>query len=328
MFLGLSPFDALAMYSLITYADLALGMWFPEGRYLQHRRRYVDTGAGDGRCHPHLPPRGADLRGAGRVEGVMLASGEQLRADLVVSNADLPYTYRNLIAPSDRKGYSDERLEQMQYACSGFILYLGVDKTYSAPAPPGAVLLQDYRANLDAIFKTKTLPQEPSFHLSIPTVTDPSLAPPGHSLIYVLAPMPNLEAKIDWDTGGTAGARKAARTAGAHRRPRPAPAHCLGARVSPGDWLLTSTPRSARHSVRCRTASSNLRIFDRTTKPGIQGLYFVGQGTYPGIGMPMVMISSRLVTERIAQNGPEPRSRTRRACCSPWPMPQPGIAIR
>jgi phytoene desaturase len=188
----------------------------------------------------------------------------------------------------------------MQYACSGFILYLGVDRTYDHVQHQSLYFSRDYRANLNAIFKNKTLPEDPSFHLNIPTVTDESLAPPGHSLVYVLAPMPNLEANIDW------------------QEPAPRVREQLLDRlediIDPDIrqhivWERQYTPIDWRDDINAihGTAFGSLAhgffqssYFRPNNKsPEVEGLYFVGQGTYPGIGMPMVMISSRLVTERV-----------------------------
>jgi phytoene desaturase len=304
MFLGLSPLDALAMYSLITYADLALGMWFPMGGIYSVAEDMLSMAQEMGVKIRTRAPVSQICIENGCVEGVRLESGELIRANLVVSNADLPYTYRTLIDHRYRGDYTDQRLERMQYACSGYLLYLGVDRTYTHLRHQSLYFSQDYRTNLEAIFNSKTLPAEPSFHLSVPTVTDPGLAPAGHSLLYVLAPMPNLEAKLDWDQS---------------------------ARVV-REWLLTQLERIVDPNIRqhivwessyCPTdfrsdfnatlgtafgslaqgffQSAYFRPHNKARH--VQGLYFVGQGTYPGIGMPMVIISSRLVTERIVQDG-------------------------
>jgi phytoene desaturase len=303
MFLGLSPFDALAMYSLITYADLALGMWYPEGgiyRIIEDLLSLAEfMGVTVRTCAPVAQ---IDITN-GRVEGVVLDTGEKIGADLVVSNADLPYTYRELVPLRWRQDYSDKRLDAMRYACSGFMLFLGVDRVYSHLCHQSIYFAADYRANLDAIFKTKVLPQESSFHLNVPTLTDPSLAPAGHSLLYILAPMPNLSARLDWDL-----AAPTLRGQLLDRLERIVDPdirqHIVWERqYRPADWLrdfnatLGTAFGSLAHGF---FQSSYFRPHNKARD--IQGLYFVGQGTYPGIGMPMVVISSRLVTERIAKD--------------------------
>ena len=302
MFLGLSPFDALAMYSLITYADLALGMWYPRGGIYRIVEDMVSLAEEmDVTIRTHSPVAEM-LVAESCVTGVRLESGEEVRADLVVSNADLPYTYRKLIPEQHRKDYPDRRLERMDYACSGYILYLGLDRTYSQAQHQALYFSEDYQANLDAIFKTKTLPAEPSFHLNIPTVTDASLAPPGHSLVYILAPMPNLEANIDWDQAAPVVRDKLLAQLERILDPE-IREHIIWERdYRPTDWLkdINAVHGTAFGSLsQGFFQSSYFRPHNKAHD--IEGLYFVGQGTYPGIGMPMVMISSRLVTERIVE---------------------------
>jgi phytoene desaturase len=300
MFLGLSPFDALAMYSLITYADLALGMWYPMGGIYKIVEDMLDLAAGMGvEVRTNAPVEEICVHGR-RVTGVRLQSGEVIPADLVVSNADLPYTYKQLIPPNFRKQYPDRRLEKMHYACSGYILYLGVDRVYPHVRHQSLYFSEDYRANLDAIFHTRTLPEEPSFHLNIPTVTDLSLAPPGHSLIYVLAPMPNLQADIDWQIAAPRVREQLLSQLERIIDPE-IRQHIVWERdYRPTDW---ETDINAVYGTAFGSLAQGFfqsAYFRPHNKArDINGLYFVGQGTYPGIGMPMVMISSRLVTERI-----------------------------
>ena len=300
MFLGLSPYNALAMYSLITYADMVLGMWFPMGGIYSLITDMLELAASMGVSVRTSAPVAEICIENSRVIGVRLESGEFIPADLVISNADLPYTYRKLVHPRHRKDYPDQRLERMQYACSGFILFLGIDKKYTHLRHQALYFSADYRANLDAIFKDLELPADPSFHLNVPTVTDPSLAPPGHSLLYLLAPMPNLSAAIDWEQ------------AAPHLREQlldrletivdPAiRQHIVWERqYCPTDWQndINATLGTAFGSLSHGFfQSSYFRPHNKARD--IPGLYFVGQGTYPGIGMPMVIISSRLVTERV-----------------------------
>lgn len=302
MFLGLSPFESLAMYSLITYADLALGMWYPKGgiyAIIEDMLALADELGVEVRTS--APVREIVTKDGG-VQGVILESGEQVLADLVVSNADLPYTYKKLVPAAHRSDYPDARLDRMKYACSGYLLYLGVDKVYDHMTHQALYFSEDYRANLDAIFETKTLPAEPSFHLNVPTITDPSLAPAGHSLIYVLAPMPNLQGPVDWQQAAPM-VRDQIVDQVAHIVDPDLRDHIV--------WEREYTPLDFQHDYNAvyGTAFGSLAqgLFQsayfrpHNKAHDINGLYFVGQGTYPGIGMPMVLLSARLVTERITQ---------------------------
>jgi phytoene desaturase len=290
------------MYSLITYADLSLGMWFPKGgiyRIVEDMVALAEEMGVEIRTNAAVEEI---IVTSGKATGVKLESGEQLSADIVVSNADLPHTYRNLLNGNGREEYSEGKLERMSYACSGYILYLGVDQVYPHMQHQSLYFSEDYQANLEAIFNTKSLPADPSFHLSIPTVTDASLAPEGHSAIYVLAPMPNLSANINWD-------QAAPRVRGQLldqlekiidpdiRK------HITWERdYRPTDWqndinaALGTAFGSFSHGL---LQSAYFRPHNKAKH--ISGLYFVGQSTYPGIGMPMVHLSAKLVTERIIE---------------------------
>ncbi|MBN2146974.1 MAG: phytoene desaturase [Anaerolineales bacterium] len=300
MFLGLSPFDALAMYSLITYADLALGMWYPKGGIYTIIEDMASLAGELGATLRTNAPVEEILIRSGRAVGVRLADGEKLFADLVISNADLPYTYQKLIPAAQRRRYPNSRLERMEYACSGYLLYLGLDKTYAHLRHQALYFSKDYRANLDAIFKTKTLPADPSFHMNAPTVTDPSLAPAGHTLLYILAPMPNLSGNVNWKE-----AAPLVRTQLLSQLEKLVDPdlrrHIVWERAYyPGDFLsdYNAVYGTAFGSLaQGFFQSSYFRPHNKA--PDVDGLYFVGQGTYPGIGMPMVHLSAKLVTERI-----------------------------
>ncbi len=302
MFLGLSPFDALAMYSLITYADLALGMWYPKGGIYRIIEDMVELAQGMGVTLRTNAAVEEILISQGRTHGVRLKGGETVTGDLVISNADLPYTYQSLIPQEQRKVYSDQRIQNMSYACSGYLLYLGVDKVYTNVRHQALYFSEDYRATLDAIFKEKKLPAEPSFHLNIPTVTDPNLAPEGHSLLYVLAPMPNLTAKINWDEAAPLVREQLLSQIEKLIDPDLRKHIVWEKEFRPDDF---QNQYNAYHGTAFGSLShgffqsSYFRPHNKARD--IDGLYFVGQGTYPGIGMPMVHLSAKLVTERILQ---------------------------
>lgn len=300
MFLGLSPFTAPAMYSLITYADIALGMWYPKGG-IYSIIEDLSALAGEMNIDIRVGETVKEIKiNKGTVTGVALDSGMIIPADLVISNADLPYTYENLLPGSAFSKYSHQRLQRMEYACSGYLLYLGIDRVYPDLKHQALYFSEDYQANLNAIFVDKTLPEDPSFHLNAPTLTDPSLSPPGHTLLYTLAPMPNLDANINWEQAADITRNKLIRKL----------EHLIDPEIrSHIVWERQFTPNDfeTNYNAVKGTAFGSLshKFFQsayfrpHNKARNVEGLYFVGQGTYPGIGMPMVLISSKLVVERI-----------------------------
>jgi len=310
LFVGLSPFDALAMYSLITYADLAQGMYYPMGgvySVIEDMAQIASEMGVEVRTRAPVAEilveeaTSSPKRGKPRAVGVRLESGEELRADVVVSNADLPYTYRELIPAQYRRRYPDAKLDRMEYSCSGYMLYFGLDRFYPHLRHQALYFSRDYRANFDAIFRTKTLPEDPSFHINYPSVTDPGLAPPGHSVLYVLVPMPNLQAKIDWQQAGPI-VREQVLTKLERIVAPDFRQHVVWERdYAPTEWKrdLNAVEGTAFGSLsQGFFQSTYFRPHNKARD--IDGLYFVGQGTYPGIGTPMVLISARLLEERLA----------------------------
>ena len=301
MFLGLSPFDALAMYSLITYADLVEGMNFPMGGIYSIIEDMVALAGEMGVTLRTGTPVDEIIVEGGRAQGVRLTGGEVVNADVVVSNADLVYTYKKLVPAQYRRVYTDAKLDRMDYACSGYLLYLGVDKLYPHMRHQALYFSEDYRANLDAVFRTKTLPADPSFHLNNPSRTDPSLAPPGHSVLYMLAPMPNLQqGNVDWDQAAPVVREKLLQ--GLERLVDPdIRRHIVWEReYRPADWERDiNAPYGVAFGSLSHGFFQSSYFRPHNVARDIPGLYFVGQGTYPGIGMPMVMLSARLLAERL-----------------------------
>ena len=130
------------------------------------------------------------------------ADGSVHRADAVVSNADVAWTYLNLIAPEHRKKNSDKRIKRLKYSMSLFVIYFGTKRRYNdtALAHHNIIFSERYKELLHDIFANKDLPEDFSLYLHMPTKTDPSLAPEGHETFYVLSPVPHLGADIDWET--------------------------------------------------------------------------------------------------------------------------------
>jgi phytoene desaturase len=134
----------------------------------------------------------------GRAVGVKLPSGERLKADVVVSNADSATTYKNLVPAEARRRWTDKKIEKSRYSMSLFVWYFGLKKRYEHVAHHTIMLGPRYKGLLDDIFTNHTLSDDFSLYLHRPTATDPSLAPEGCDGFYVLSPVPNLVGDIDW----------------------------------------------------------------------------------------------------------------------------------
>lgn len=300
MYLSLSPYEAPAIFSLLPYAELSGGVWFPMGGMVSVVDALTSIGEKWGVHFMYNAPVEQINVDGSQVTGVTLADGRQIRADIVVANADLPYVYRHLL-PDD--GTAD-RLGRKRYTCSTVTFYWGVDKQYPQLRVHNNFLSGDYRGSFDRIFRDLTLPDEPSFYLHAPVRVDPSLAPEGQDTLMVVVPLGHINdaAPQDW-----AAIQKRARQAVLQR--------LAGIGISdlekhikfevsytPPYWrsrynLIKGATLGLAHNL---TQMGYLRPHNRHAR--YRNLYFVGASTHPGSGVATVLISARLTTERILQD--------------------------
>lgn len=133
-----------------------------------------------------------------KAKGVKLKSGESLEADAVVSNADIAFTYLNLIPSKYRRKYTDAKIKRMNYSMSLFVVYFGTNRRYEDIAHHEIIMGKRYKELLEDIFDKKILAEDFSLYLHRPTATDPTLAPENCDSWYVLSPVPHLGGDIDW----------------------------------------------------------------------------------------------------------------------------------
>lgn len=311
MYLGLSPYDAPATYSLLQYTELADGVWFPMGGLY----RVIESLTAIARAHGvrFLVNTGVsqiEVDGS-RATGVILEDGSRLGADVIVANADLPYVYRHLLPGS---GEAD-RLERLKYTSSAIMFYWGVDRVCDQLGPHNVFLADDYRASFDAIFKAHTLPAAPSFYVHAPARIDPSAAPPGEDTLLVLVPVGHMD---DAAGQGWEALRARARASVLSRLAEAGLTeldHHLKFEIAytPQDWarrynLAKGAAFSLSHNA---FQVGYLRPHNRHRR--YRNLYFTGGSTHPGTGLPIVLVSARLTVERILKEIGVPRPALRMA---------------
>jgi phytoene desaturase len=237
-----------------------------------------------------------------RVTGIRLADGAHHSSDHIVSNADVAFTYRNLLSKAARHRFTNRKLDHMKYSMSLFVIYFGAKRRYTATglAHHNIILGQRFKGLLDDIFDKKVLAQDFSLYLHMPTISDSSIAPEGCESFYVLSPVPHLGAGIDWTT--------------AARPYRDAIMGFLEERYLPDlsqniiaehyidplhfQHVLKSAMGSAFSFQPILTQSAWFRPHNRAED--FDNLYFVGAGTHPGAGLPGVL-SSAIIAEKLIQ---------------------------
>ncbi len=192
LYIGISPFEGPSLYMIIPMIELLYGVWFMKGGMYAMAQAM-------GRL---FLEQGGELRTSTPVERIVVengcacgveAGGTVHYADYVVCDADFPYAITQLVDEADARGkYTPHKVEDMEYSCSCFILYLGLDKRYPSDAVHSIRFASDFERNIDDIFDDARFPDDPSFYCYAPSSLDRSLAPEGCSTLYVLVPVPPL----------------------------------------------------------------------------------------------------------------------------------------
>ncbi len=297
MYAGLAPAQALAIYAVITYMDSIEGVWFPVGgmRALgPAMAEAITAGGGVVRCG--TPVERVLRRSDGTVTGVRLADGGTVAADAVVLTPDLPVAYDGLV---DLPPPAVLR-RRPKFSPSCVVWHAGVE---GEPEPDAAHHSIHFGADWDDAFddllRRGTLMRNPSRFVCRPSVHDPSAAPAGKQVLYVLEPTPNLiDGELDWSASGRSAMRERLHSfvAGAGY-PSTVVTENL---VTPQDWLeqgmAAGTPFALAHTFRQTGPFRPSNV--RREAPG---LVFAGSGTTPGVGIPMVLISGKLAAQRVEQ---------------------------
>lgn len=299
MYLGLSPYDAPATYSLLQYTELAEGVWYPLGGMYAAIQALTKVAVNLGVKFIYNSAVSQIKIAGSLADRVVTEDGKIYPADVFVGNADLPYIYDQLLP--DRKE-AKKLVEDKKYTCSTIMFYWGVNKEYPQIAHHNVFLGGDYKKSFDQIFNDHTLPEIPSFYVHAPKRTDPSAGPQGQETLYVLVPVGHLDAKTEQDWEALV-AR--ARHTVLSRLKNELNMDDLEENIKfelnfqPKDWkerfnLVKGSAFGLSHNF---WQVGYLRPQNRHKK--YKNLFFTGASTHPGTGLPIVLLSARLTTERI-----------------------------
>ena len=295
LLVGGNPFDTTSIYGLIHFLERAHGVHFAMG----------GTGAVTLALGDLMQRQGVEVRLSTTVErvrieqgvarGVVLADGTVLEADIVVSDADAAHLYRDLVPRAEQALTTRVKLSQAHFSMGLFVMYFGTTRTYPEVAHHTIWMGERYRELLNDIFHRQKLADDFSLYVHRPTATDPSFAPAGQDSFYVLCPVPNLQADIDWATEGP--------------RLRDRIVDALERTMLPGlKASITAdfykTPEDFRDEYRSVHGAgfSVAPIFRQSAwfrfhnkSESVRNLYLVGAGTHPGAGVPGVLCSAKVI---------------------------------
>ncbi len=298
LLIGGNPLDAASLYVLIHYLEREWGIHYALGgtgaivdafgRLLQELGVQV-----------HLNAEVQEiLVDGGRVKGVRLANGEVYAADAVVSNADVAWTYLNLIPKEHRRRNSDRWVKSKKYSMSLFVIYFGTKKRYNTGTPlahHNILLSKRYKGLLREIFAEQDLPEDFSLYLHMPTMTDPGMAPEGCETFYVLSPVPNLNARVDWSVQAKPYRDAIMQFLEDNYLPDLQQNIIAEHYIDPLHFqdTLNSYLGAAFSVAPTLLQSAWFRPHNRSED--FENLYFVGAGTHPGAGLPGVLSSAKIV---------------------------------
>ncbi|HTP02766.1 MAG TPA: phytoene desaturase family protein [Anaerolineales bacterium] len=297
LYMGLSPFEAPAMFSMMPYTELAHGVWYPRGGMYSIVEALVSIAEEAGVEFVYgTTILGIDVDDTG-ARSVTLEDGSHLKVDAVLANADLPYVYKELL-PDDGRA---EQLEKKRFSCSVISFFWATMKRYNQLPPHLLFLAHDYRENFQSIIHDRDLPANPSIYFHAPTRLDPSMAPPGEDTLIAIIPVGHMSEDGDQDWGKI---RDRARQAALKRL------ESIGicdleqnikfeTSYTPPSWHRRyNLMKGATHGL-CHNLTQLGYFRPPNRHPSYHNVYFVGASTHPGTGMPTALVSGRLAAQRM-----------------------------
>lgn len=290
MYAGLSPYDALAIYAVIAYMDSVAGVFFPDGGMHAVPEAMAAAAAKHGVEFRYSTEVAEVVRNGERATGVRTADGEVIEADVVVLNPDLPVAYRDLL------GIEPWSVRRLDYSPSCALLLVGSDAAYSKIAHHNIHFGRTWKGVFDELIDKQQLMSDESLLVTNPTYSDPSLAPDGKQSYYVLFPTPHAGAQIDWQAQAPRYRDHMVKVLDERGYVGFGDAIEVEHLTTPADWqaqgMASGAPFAAAHSF----------LQTGPFRPGNmwgENVVFVGSGTQPGVGVPMVLVSGRLAAERV-----------------------------
>lgn len=296
VFLGSTPFKTPSMYHLMSHLDLSDQVLYPMGGFTKVIERIeavaVQAGA-EIRTHAEVD---RILVKDGKAVGVELVGGTQLHADIVVATADLHHVETQLLDASQQT-YPESYWQKQVAGPGALLMYLGVEGDVPALEHHTLLFAKDWKHNFDAIFGKHTkVPDTASIYICKPSGIDTDVAPPGHTNLFVLVPIPPDPSLKNLDEVGD---RIIEQIAEWTNTPDLASRIVVRRQASPADFAhdMNIWKGSALGPAHVLKQSAFFRAGNVSKK--VRGLYFAGSSSIPGIGLPMCLISAEVLIKRL-----------------------------
>lgn len=298
-YLGMSPWDCPGLFAMIPYTEHAHGIYHVQGGLSEIGKAFAKIARARGARLQVDAPVTRVLVEKGRASGVLLESGETVLADHVIVNADFGHAVTHLFPPEAMRKWSPKKLEKLQFSCSTFMIYLGLDRIY--PCEHHAIFFaKDYKKNLKDISEHFRLSEDFSVYVRNASITDPTLAPAGHSALYILVPVPNNRSGVDWSEQ-----REEFRNRVIGFLEKNTPYQGLSDHIreeiviTPKDWEEKRSVHLGATFNLGHQMSQLLLLRPHNAFEEFKDCYLVGGGTHPGSGLPTIFESARIASNLI-----------------------------
>jgi len=294
-YLGMSPFRCPSLFTILSFLEYEYGVFHPRGGCSAVSERMAQI-AGELGVEIGMEEEVERLVFAGRRVIGAVTNRDEYRTRATVINADFGRAMTKLVPDELRRRWTNRKLSRKKFSCSTFMLYLGIDGRYDDVAHHSIYISRDYNRNLDEIERLHVLSDDPSIYVHNPCVTDPTLAPPGHSTLYVLAPVTHQHPNVDWPTQ-----RDRFREVVLRQMER------LGIRdleqriryekiITPDDWDQDYEVHLGATFNLTHSLDQMLHLRPHNRFEDLEGVYLVGGGTHPGSGLPVIYESARITS--------------------------------
>ena len=294
-YLGMSPFECPELFSILPFIEYEYGIWHPRGgcNAIMNAMRDIAQELGV-QFHFNSPVDHIEFEGRQAV-GVRVG-GALHRHKHVVINADAAAAMKRMIPESLRGAWSDQNIDRKKYSCSTFMMYLGVQGDIELPHHT-IYASRQYEQNLKDISNNGVLSEDPSMYVCNPSRLDASMAPRDHSALYILVPTPNTQPgvnQVDWNSSSstlrerTLDQLESIFGVGDIRGRIRAEKH-----ITPNDWAAEGIQYGATFNL-AHTLGQMLHKRPQHKMRGVEGTWFVGGGTHPGSGLPVIFLSSQI----------------------------------
>lgn len=297
-YLGMSPFNCPSLFSILSFIEYEYGVFHPIGGCGAVSEAMARAAEDLGATFSLDDPVEEILFRGRKAVGVRSRSGVH-ECDALVINADFARAMTRLVPNALRPRWSDRKIARKRFSCSTYMLYLGLDGRCDDLAHHTIYLSRDYLGNLDDIERRHVLSRDPSFYVQNACVTDPSLAPPGQSALYVLLPVTHQHENVDWSREAPAFRERAldqlAKVGLGDVRER----IVTERQVTPANWDVDHEIHLGATFNLAHNLSQMLYLRPRNRFEGLESVYLVGGGTHPGSGLPVIFESARITSKLV-----------------------------